>query len=194
MGLEKEQLETEGIKPDTKMVAMHNFTPCVDDEVEVKQGEHIHVLYQENDWVYIITEDNREGFIPYTYCTTLENYQSASTPPPTHTNNNDRPYSLSPLQESQENSDPESQRYLTFGELDVPGSVQHFKKQSCGRYIVLFDFSAQDENDISVQRGEFVTVLNQEDESWFWIIKTDDQEGFVPSAFICPAEGQPLGE
>jgi len=25
-------------------------------------------LYQENDWVYVISEENREGFIPHSYC------------------------------------------------------------------------------------------------------------------------------
>jgi hypothetical protein len=25
------------------------------------------VLYQENDWVYVISEDSREGFIPHSY-------------------------------------------------------------------------------------------------------------------------------
>lgn len=28
----------------------------------------VHVLYQENDWVYVISEDNKEGFIPHSYC------------------------------------------------------------------------------------------------------------------------------
>ena len=26
------------------------------------------MLYQENDWVYVISEDNKEGFIPHSYC------------------------------------------------------------------------------------------------------------------------------
>lgn len=28
----------------------------------------MNVLYQENDWVYVIAEDQREGFIPHSYC------------------------------------------------------------------------------------------------------------------------------
>lgn len=28
----------------------------------------VHVLYQENDWVYVISEENKEGFIPHSYC------------------------------------------------------------------------------------------------------------------------------
>lgn len=38
-----------------------------------------------------------------------------------------------------------------------------FAKDICGRYIVLYTFIARDENDVSVERGEFVTgelILN----------------------------------
>jgi hypothetical protein len=31
-------------------------------------------------------------------------------------------------------------------------------------------------------------VLNKEDPDWYWIVRTDGQEGFVPSAFVYPAE------
>lgn len=57
-----------------------------------------------------------------------------------------------------------------------------------GRYIVLYTFIARDENDVSVERGEFVTVLNREDPDWYWVVRSDGQEGFVPSAFVYPAE------
>ena len=52
-----------------------------------------------------------------------------------------------------------------------------FFKDPSGRYIVLYTFIARDENDVSVERGEFVTVLNKEDMDWFWIVRTDGQEG-----------------
>jgi len=53
---------------------------------------------------------------------------------------------------------------------------------------VLYTFIARDENDVSVERGEFVTVLNREDPDWFWIVRSDGQEGFVPSGFVYPAD------
>lgn len=34
VGIEKEN----GLAPDSKMVVLHDFTPCVDDELEVKRG------------------------------------------------------------------------------------------------------------------------------------------------------------
>lgn len=65
VGIEKEA----GFGPDSKMVVLHDFTPCVDDELEVKRGQIVNILYRENDWVYIIGQDTRqEGFIPHSYC------------------------------------------------------------------------------------------------------------------------------
>ena len=34
-------------------------------------------------------------------------------------------------------------------------------KDAYGGYIVLYSYSAQDENDLSVERGQCVTVLNK---------------------------------
>lgn len=35
VGIEKEN----GLGPESKMVVLHDFTPCVDDELEVKRGQ-----------------------------------------------------------------------------------------------------------------------------------------------------------
>lgn len=34
VGIEKEN----GLSPDSKMIILHDFTPCVDDELDVKRG------------------------------------------------------------------------------------------------------------------------------------------------------------
>ena len=54
--------------------------------------------------------------------------------------------------------------------------------------MVLYSYNAQDENDLSVERGQCVTVLNSDDPDWFWVSKFDGQEGFVPSGFIYPLD------
>lgn len=41
VGIEKEN----GLSPDSKMVVLHDFTPCVDDELEVKRGQVISQIY-----------------------------------------------------------------------------------------------------------------------------------------------------
>lgn len=34
----------------------------------------------------------------------------------------------------------------------------------------------------------FALVLNREDPEWFWIVRSDGQEGFIPSGFVYPAD------
>jgi len=44
VGIEKEN----GLSPDSKMVIVHDFTPCVDDELQVKRGQ------VNNSWYIIL--------------------------------------------------------------------------------------------------------------------------------------------
>lgn len=65
-----------------------------------------------------------------------------------------------------------------------------FKDPSPTRYIALYKFTARDENDVNVERGEILTVLNKDDPEWFYVVRSDGQEGFVPSAFVYPLTHQ----
>lgn len=63
-------------------------------------------------------------------------------------------------------------------------SFQEFVKRNHGQYTVLFDFNAVQEDDISVQEGERVTVLNKDDSDWYWVQTCDGQEGFTPKEYL----------
>lgn len=56
-------------------------------------------------------------------------------------------------------------------------------------YVVLFNFVAREENDLSVRPGDYLIVLNKDDRDWYWVRRDDDKvEGFVPAKFICEYE------
>lgn len=201
------------------MVVLHDFTPCVDDELEVKRGQIVNILYRENDWVYVIGQDTRqEGFIPHSYCAPYNTQladlaikkklpRDQSIGPQLHNNNNNNNNSsnsnnnnssannnsngsvknkinstasatdlidsvadlstteilddntMSGLIELQNSMLKHSQASLSSEQDFLP-----FAKDICGRYIVLYTFIARDENDVSVERGEFVTG---EKKLWF---------------------------
>ncbi|XP_024875551.1 SH3 domain-containing protein Dlish isoform X1 [Temnothorax curvispinosus] len=230
VGIEKEN----GLSPDSKMVIVHDFTPCVDDELQVKRGQVVNVLYRENDWVYVIAADTRmEGFVPHSYCApytsqlaelTLASLNNVKKKLPRSSENECDLLSTGRLQETQQTdtgsaSDCESyaRNNITTADVNVnrsnitqsQNSIQTISSQpdvhpffkthqreillcipqdpSAGRYIVLYTFVARDENDLSVERGEFVTVLNRDDPDWFWVLRhCDGNEGFVPSGFVYP--------
>lgn len=184
VGIEKEH----GLSPDSKMVVLHDFAPCVDDELEVKRGQIVNILYRENDWVYVILADSRqEGFIPHSYCAPYTPHLLPDLKKKLPRNGHESAPDIT--------AQDHSQLSLNTGTaLDGHSEVGSegcdscpFSKDPSGRYIVLYTFQARDENDVAVDRGEFVTVLNREDPDWFWIVRSDGQEGFIPSGFVYPA-------
>lgn len=211
VGIEKEH----GLSPDSKMVVLHDFTPCVDDELTVERGQVVNILYRENDWVYVIGQDSRqEGFIPFSYCAPFT-YNSEDMAVKKKLPRDQQIGIVGPADTHQNAGEAKCQSLLPEMLLtaaaggdasgcleDVVGlqashsqaslSSDHeylpFAKDPSGRYIVLYTFIARDENDVSVERGEFVTVLNREDPDWFWILRSDGQEGFIPSGFVYPAD------
>ena len=67
-------------------------------------------------------------------------------------------------------------------------SISVFAKSNKGSYVMLYDYEKQDEGDLNVRKGEFVTVLNTDDPDWFWVINSWDEEGFVPASYLCLAK------
>lgn len=167
----KEEEDSEVEFEPRKMVVLHDFIPCVEDEVAVKRGQHVKSLYQETDWIYIVTNDGKEGFIPFTYCVAEEEYEKRKEKQKALQRNNIRNASfLDSLQV----------------QTDMFSPAFNFQKNNYGDFIVRFDFIACDENDINAQKGDKVTVLNKEDKDWYWVANTRGVEGFIPKDFLVP--------
>lgn len=61
-----------------------------------------------------------------------------------------------------------------------------FNRENLGLYVVIHNFVAREENDLNVGPGDCLTLLNRDDEDWYWVRRgVDGEEGFVPSKFIC---------
>lgn len=153
-----------------KMVVLHDFIPCVEDEVAVKRGQHVKALYQETDWIYVITNDGKEGFVPFTYCVPEEEYEKRKEKQKGLQRNNFRNASF--LDSLQVQTDP------------TPAF--NFNKNDFGDYVVRFEFTACDENDINAQKGDIVRVLNKDDKDWYWVENMKGAEGFIPKDFLVP--------
>lgn len=276
-----------------------DFEPCVADELRASKGQKVKIVFQENDWVYVIDEEGYEGFIPLSFCdeaavdkpeTPKEPKKPFKRPPQAERSisypeelRNDQFYS-NHFQKNRDNisahfsgisdvpkdtksikpakstsrsrsySYPENAcrllqaEYRIYGLVGANATVQSqnftqnhanlpnfeqyhddstnledtqtmdqptyqaihasdisnhhncnsditdFIKVSYGQYFVLYPFIAQEENDITVMQGEFITVLNMDDPDWYWVQTTDHKEGFVPGPYLHPADGQPFVE
>ncbi|XP_067674777.1 SH3 domain-containing protein Dlish-like [Haliotis asinina] len=175
VGMEKQH----GLCPESKMVVVQDFTACADRELSLQLGQAVYVLYKENGWAYVLTEENREGFVPLSYIAAWGGSsagRSISTPL----------HDVSELLEVRE-TDPFS--LVVESECrssESRNTVFIYRKQSYGRYVVLFDFDSREENDLSVERCELVTVMNMEDPDWYWVVSSTGEEGFIPTSYLCP--------
>ncbi|XP_062603372.1 uncharacterized protein LOC134265141 [Saccostrea cucullata] len=203
VGLEKQH----GLPPNAKMVVLQDFTPQAEREMEVKRGQEVFQLYKDKDWSYVITVDGREGFIPESYCLGVSNSPSIQSKP----KSKDLPWNsgeyksfdsfdsdsffsctddyVNDIAENAQNSAALNPlNVVDYQNVTVTPEVRPFRKTSHGHFIVLFDFTALDENDVSVERAELLDVLNIEDPDWSWVRRGNGEEGFVPKSYICPVE------
>lgn len=94
-------------------------------------------------------------------------------------------FKLDQVYEEEENDGEEEEREE---ENEQTTKEEHFERKPSGHYFVLYSYVAVDENDVHVRRGDLLTVLNRDDPNWFWVLKGNGQEGFVPANFVCPLE------
>ncbi len=71
---------------------------------------------------------------------------------------------------------------------DVSDASSVFTKSEGPRLTVLFDYRAQDENDVSVRQNDVVALLNDEDEDWLWVRTDGGAEGFIPRIYAVNLE------
>lgn len=170
-----------GKPANVRVKVTQSYEPVDKEELKVRKGQHVKILYQENDWVYAIDSLGNKGFIPLFYCST----RSVST---------DSKSSTSGYEDSFEDSEDGVGERTTVVVFNDPlnrashspnNSMTYFPKRAYGPQLtVLYDYTAHYENDLSVCRGEVVMLLNDQDEDWFWVSTDDGEEGFVPRSFV----------
>ena len=76
--------------------------------------------------------------------------------------------------------------------ISITSTTEEFRKRYLGTVTVLYDFNAACEDEISVQAGQTVMLLNKEDADWVWVRRFDGEEGFVPANYttkpVCTGE------
>ncbi len=64
-----------------RMTAIHDYNPCCSEELSVRKGQRVKVLYKNNDWVYAISKSGEAGYIPYNYVRPSRKYGGYQSEP-----------------------------------------------------------------------------------------------------------------
>ena len=50
-----------------RMTALKDYSPCCGEELVLRRGQRVKVLYKKNDWVYAVTKTGEAGYVPYNF-------------------------------------------------------------------------------------------------------------------------------
>ena len=64
-----------------RMTAIRDYAPCCNEELSVRKGQRVRVLYRNHDWVFAVTKHGSNGFLPYSYVRPSRKYSGYQSEP-----------------------------------------------------------------------------------------------------------------
>ena len=74
-------LATKSRPANIRMTAVKDYNPCCNEELVLRRGQRVQVLYKNNDWVYAMTKNGETGYIPYNYVRPSRKYAGYQSEP-----------------------------------------------------------------------------------------------------------------
>ena len=208
------------------MTVVKDYRACCGEEMTVKKGQRVKVMYRQGDWAYAVSKHGGKGFIPYSFVRASRKYAGSGytsepdgpsrrhvsgyeTDPGISNRVRQRLDSSSTITSMQSRSasrkdvrytSPISRNFIReetpsgymsecvfsssvgprLSRSARPSPATYFKRSFIEKLVVLHDFTATDEDEVVVTKGEEVRVLNADDASWLWVQTACGREGYVP--------------
>ena len=64
-----------------RMTAVRDYVPCCNEELAVRKGQRVKVLYRNHDWVFAVTKHGHSGFLPFSYVRPSRKYSGYQSEP-----------------------------------------------------------------------------------------------------------------
>ncbi|EDO39651.1 predicted protein [Nematostella vectensis] len=169
-----------------RVKAAHDYSSEDPEELNLSKGQTVKILYQQHDWLYVVDLFGNEGFIPFSYCSDFNNSIDSKSSTSGFTDSHEESDEIEKAAERRKIdrfSKHRNDKHKHNSKQKTP--VVYFPKRPYGpKLTVLFNYKARYENDVSVERGEYVMLLNDQDADWLWVATEDGEEGFIPRTFV----------
>ena len=64
-----------------RMTAVKDYNPCCNEELALRKGQRVKVLYKNNDWVFCATKTGETGYVPYNFVRPSRKYAGYQSEP-----------------------------------------------------------------------------------------------------------------
>ena len=75
------RLATRNKPANIRMTALKDYSPCCEEELVLRRGQRVKVLYKKNDWVYAVTKTGEAGYVPYNFVRPSRKYAGYQSEP-----------------------------------------------------------------------------------------------------------------
>ncbi|PAV91454.1 hypothetical protein WR25_01748 [Diploscapter pachys] len=188
--------QLQSIEPYSPCQLTKSFAATVADELSIVKGMKAKAIYREDDWIYVQTLDGRRGFVPQQYCKIK-----------VHSGNNASKKEWRMVKtEGRRKRGDKAAGSATIKRGQTIAIAKRWEKTNLERFLeslpiqkeegepfpripqgqttAIYAYTAKRIDDVSVESGDKVLVLNKDDPDWTFVRKdSDGSEGFVP-AFI----------
>ena len=152
---------------------LHDFESSDSEELRVQKGQFVKVVFQQNDWLYVMDSLGNEGFVPFSYCSTFNvtTKKSSTYCDDINKDGDDLNRSFERLTIEKVNL-----KKIKQSSSKMPSRTRNKQKSLPVTYFpkrvyvpqmtVLYDYNASYEHDVRVRRVDFVMLLNDPDPDW----------------------------
>jgi hypothetical protein len=154
------------------------FESNISGTLQAKPGDIVCQINAINGWLLVRANDGSEGYIPATYCSPYVSEEAEGSSPSATAAAGLSVMSISSgigpsIGTSQSRED------------GLRDSRQHTPEfQHLGTAIAVFDFLAEQMTEVSMLRGDRLTVVGDGDPDWLRVVTDDGQEGLVPKSYV----------
>ena len=157
------------------------FDSKISGTLQAKRGDVVCQINAINGWLLVRAEDGREGYIPAGYCSPYVSEQAEESSPSATAAGGLSVMSISSgigpsIGNSQSRED--GLRDSDSARQDTPDI------QNLGTAIAVFDFLAERTTEVSMLRGDRMTVVSDGDPDWLRVLTEEGLEGLVPKSYV----------
>lgn len=157
-----------------ELKVVFGFDAKIRGALQAKRGDIVRQINAINGWLLVQALDGREGYIPATYCVPCKQRV-------------DDPSAAVGLSVASVSSGigPSIGQSEDEGLKDVDNERHdRVKTKGLGTAIAVFDFLAEQPEEVSMLRGDRMIVLKDDNPDWLRVLSDEGIEGMVPKSYV----------
>jgi hypothetical protein len=164
-------INTASAQPQAKAKALYNFAAPNPAQLSLKQGELLNILHRNvKDWVFVSNAESKTGLVPANYISEL-----ADT----------TPFAANSTSPASPTSPVATHAAAAAAAANSAASVVNTIPSTGGEsYVALYAFTAQVPAQLSLVKGESLTILKKDNPQWFLAKNASGVTGLVPNNYV----------